>query len=460
MPGIRIIPSISKLFTIIILFSGIVRAQEQRPNVIFILTDDQRWDAMGYPHNSIIQTPNMDQLAREGVYFENSFVTTPICAASRASIMTGMYERSHHFTFGTPPLSEELVDITYPQLLKDNGYKTGFIGKFGMRYENKLDTTMFDYYRRPGEQFWATTYYRLTADHTGHKHLTTELGNLSIDFLDKFSGDEPFCLSLSFHAPHAEDVDPRQYIYPLELDSLYANIDIPDPELLDQYYYEQQPQWVKDGLSKVRWYWRFNTPEKYQEMVKGYYRMISGIDIQLGRIRAKLEELGIADNTIIIFMGDNGYFLGERQLAGKWLMYDNSLRVPLMIYDPRQAHGMHNSELALNIDIAPTILTYAGIAIPPEIQGAPLQKAIDIDPNWRKAFLTEHLMETPKIPKSEGIRTKEWKYFRYVDHPEWEELYHLVIDPSESNNLAKDESYQSKLDEMRAQLDDMIKVSE
>ena len=431
-------------------------SQKSRPNIIFILTDDQRYDAMGYAGNDIIQTPEMDRLADEGAYFKNAFVTTPICAASRASIMTGLYERSHRFTFGTPPLGKDLVDISYPKLLKDAGYSTGFIGKLGMHYENKMDTSLFDFYERPGEQFWATTYYRLNSDHSTHKHLSTEIGDLSLEFIEKYHADRPFCLSISFHAPHAEDIDPRQYIYPIELDSLYQNIDIPLPIMSDDKHFQAQPEFVREGLNRIRWYWRFDNPEKYQQMVKGYYRMISGVDREIGRIRQKLKAMNIADNTIIIFMGDNGYFLGERQFAGKWLMYENSLKVPLMIYDPDGAN-IKSEEMALNIDIAPTILSYAGIKIPEKMEGKDLRPHIKGEElNIRDEFLCEHLFDHKKIPRSEGIRSKRYKYFRYIDHPGYEEFYDLLLDPEERTNLINSAEYKERVDQYRIKTNQLI----
>lgn len=439
----------------------IVHAQQaDPPNIIFILTDDQRWDALGVAGNEIIHTPNMDRLAEEGCYFANSFVTTPICAASRASIMTGTYERRHGFTFGTPPLAETYVNISYPVLLKQAGYHTGFIGKFGMHFENALDSATFDYYRRPGEQFWTTTYFRLNQDHTGFRHLTEEIGDLSVDFLEKYSADGPFCLSVSFHAPHAEDSDPRQYIWPLDMDSLYRDITIPPPLLSDDRYFNEQPEYVREGLNRVRWYWRFDTPEKYQERVKGYYRMISGIDKQLGRLREEMERLGIADNTIIMFMGDNGYFLGERQFAGKWLMYDNSLRVPFMIYDPSVKDRAKTTEImALNIDVAPTILDYAGLKIPELMQGVSM-KAVVRSQEWTEElhpyFMCEHHFNHNRIPKSEGIRTPRYKYFRYIDHPEREEFYDLENDPWETNNLAGERKYRKEMEGLKEKLDEVI----
>ncbi len=440
---------------------GVQPKVEERPNLIFILTDDQRWDTLGFAGNEIIQTPHMDQLAEDGFYFENSFVTTPICATSRASLVTGLYERTHGFTFGTPPLQGQFVDLSYPKLLKAAGYYTGFIGKFGMSFEDDADQDLFDVYDRPGEQFWATTYYRLTRDHTGHRHLTREIGDKGIRFLNNRPTDQPFCLSLSFHAPHAEDIDPRQFIYPVELESLYKDDTIPPAPLSDPHFYREQPEWVRVGLNKIRWHWRFSSPEQYQEMVKGYYRMITGIDIQIGRIRDRLRELGIDQNTIIIFMGDNGYFLNERLLAGKWLMYENSLRVPLIVYDPREDAPVPQrlDHLALNIDIAPTLLQYAGIPIPDSVQGKPLQHAIRGRDDWRTAFLCEHLFENPRIPKSEGVRTEQFKYFRYIDHPEHEELYDLHTDPLEVHNLVENPQYAKVLQELSQQCDDLIEQS-
>ena len=448
------------ILLILFTFCGTSYSQE-RPNIIFILTDDQRWDALGYAGNEIIHTPNMDELAAQGCYFENSFVTTPICAASRASIMTGLYERSHAFTFRTKPLAKELVEISYPAILKEAGYSTGFVGKFGMNYQDDMQKQVFDYLQRPGEQFWATTYFRLNKEHTWFRHLSEEIGELSMNYIREQADKGPFCLSVSFHAPHAEDIDPRQYIYPLDMEELYQDVTIPNPELYEIKYFNEQPEYVKTGLNKVRWHWRFDTPEKYQEKMKGYYRMISGVDKQLGLIREELEKLGIADNTIILFMGDNGYFLGERMLAGKWLMYENSLRVPFIVLDPRSGNSGKRSEImALNIDVAPTILDYAGIEKPSAMQGNSVRPAVDSPEaveELRDHFICEHLFDHERIPKSEGIRTAKYKYFRYIDDPEHEELYDLSKDPLEIKNLAGSKKYAEVLNEMRLMLEEDLR---
>jgi arylsulfatase A-like enzyme len=399
----------------------------------------------------------MDQLAKDGIYFSNAFVTTPICAASRASISTGLYERTHQFTFNTSPLSRKFVDISYFHQLKKHGYHTGFIGKFGMSFENQMDTTLFDYY----DPYMARFYYRLTGEGWNeHKYLTYQTGEKAIDFIEKAPDDQPFCLSISFNAPHAEDQSPDQYIYPEDLKDLYEDITIADPPLYKNKYFQQQPDYVREGLNKMRWYWRFDNPEKYQKMVKAYYRMITAVDRVLGEIRQSLTENGQEKNTIIIFTSDNGYFLGERGLAGKWLMYENSIRVPLIIFDPRAKTKAHeNHQLVLNIDIAPTIIEFAGIKVPAVVQGYSLLPVLK-DPAFqiRDKFLCEHLFEHKYIPKSEGIRTKKWKYFRYIDDPEHEELYDLLSDPLEVNNLVNDISSNAELEFLRRECD--VKIEE
>ena len=409
---------------------GQVYSQSDRPNIILIVTDDQRWDAIGHAGNEIIRTPHMDSMAEQSIYYHNAFVTTPICAASRASILTGLYERTHAFTFGTPPLSSKYIDISYPKLLSEAGYQTGFFGKLGMRLEDERDKTLFD-------TIWTTGtdgYYRLLGQK--HIHLTDLTTNKAMDYIKERKKEAPFCLSISYNAPHADDQSIHQYFWPERNNHLYEDITIPDPNLGEAKYLESLPEFVKDSttISRMRWQWRYDTPEKYQRMVKGYYRLISTIDDNLGRLRQLLEDEDIANNTIIVWIGDNGYFLGERSLAGKWLMYDNSLRIPLMIYDPK-GKAASIQDMALNIDIAPTLLDYAGVDIPTGMQGQSLKPT----PNQSAPlaeFFTEHLFNNPYIPKSEGIRTEKWKYFRYIDHPEVEELYDVENDPMEINNLA------------------------
>ena len=191
-----------------------------KPNIIFILTDDQRWDAMGFAGNEIICTPNMDKLAESGLFFENAFVTTPICAASRASLFTGLYERTHDYTFGRPPLDDQYMRKSYPYLLREAGYRTGFVGKFGVKISQAMEDSLFDFNK--------LTYWPYLRDIEGEVvHLADINGDLAIDFI-KESRDVPFCLSLSFWSPHADDGAEEQYFWPEYVENIYSDIDIPE----------------------------------------------------------------------------------------------------------------------------------------------------------------------------------------------------------------------------------------
>lgn len=428
---------------------------DTRPNIIFILTDDQRWDALGYAGNEIIETPEMDRLAEEGVYFKNAIVTTPICAASRASILTGLHERTHKYTFQTGAIRQEYMQESYPRLLQDAGYYTGFYGKFGVNFPDKdgLFDVIEDYDRNNAFRDYRGYYYKVL--HGDTVHLTRYTGEKALDFIDQAPKDQPFSLSISFSAPHAHDGAPEQYFWQEEQNTLYQDMDMPGPALAGDEYFNRLPLPVREGFNRLRWTWRYDTPDKYQHSVKGYYRMIKGIDNEIARIRAKLEASGQAENTIIIVMGDNGYFLGERQLAGKWLMYDNSVRVPLIIYDPRNVVHKDVDEQALNIDVPPTILDFAGLSAPDSWHGKSLVPIVQDRTNSlnREAVLIEHLWEFSNIPPSEGVRTNDWKYLRYINDKSAEELYDLRVDPQETHNLAASSAYQTILSDLQSKTD-------
>lgn len=439
-----------------------LHAQKQgsgKPNIIFILTDDQRFDALGYAGNKHISTPEMDKLAEQGTYFRNAIVTTPICAASRASILTGMQERKHNFNFQTGNIRESYMASSYPTILKQNGYKTGFYGKYGVRYDG-LEKQFDEYesYDRNNAFSDRRGYYYKTID-GDTVHLTRYTGQQAIDFIKRTETDKPFCLSLSFSAPHAHDSAEKQYFWQEESDALLQNVDMPEPELGDDSFFASLPKMVRDGFNRLRWTWRYDTPEKYQHSVKGYYRMIAGVDREIAKIREELKRKGLDQNTVIILMGDNGYFLGERQLAGKWLLYDNSIRVPLIVFDPRNKKSSKDSEImALNIDVPPTILELAGLNSPEGWQGKSLLSVVEnnADDFGRDTVLIEHLWEFDNIPPSEGVRTKNWKYFRYVNDQSIEELYNLEEDPQEINNLARDKRYSDKLKAFRQKTNELI----
>ena len=433
---------------------------EKPPNIILIITDDQRWDAIGYAGNEIIKTPEQDQLAMEGTYFNKAFVTTPICGASRATIITGLYERKHNFTLGGTTLDPIYLKENYPTVLKKNGYHTGFFGKFGIKNNGDLSNIFseFEVYDRNNNfKDHRGYYYKTIGKDT--VHLTRYTGHKALKFIDEAPSDKPFYLSISFSAPHAHDGAwegiKKQYFWQGEVDNYFKETEIPDPKIASNNQFAALPKEVRKGFNRLRWYWRYDTKERYQESVKGYYRMIGGVDIELGKIREILSKKGISDNTIIVWIGDNGYFLGERQIAGKWLMYDNCVRVPLIIYDPRAKKHYYVNDMVANVDLAATILDFAGVKSDLKTHGMSLVPYVysGSSKDKREELMIEHLWEFQPIPPSEGIRTEQWKYFRYRNINATEELYDLENDPQEFNNLAISKEYKNILQNMRNKLD-------
>ena len=432
----------------------------RRPNIILLVTDDQRNDTLGCAGHGVVKTPNIDKLAGRGVRFENCFVTTSICAASRASILTGLHERTHGYTFGKAPVSSNYTLNSYPALLKRSGYRTGFIGKYGCRMEN--DGEMFDY-----RKVVAGPGYLGQPD--GSKLESTDvMGNLAETFI-KESDDRPFCLSVSFHASHAKDSDKTpgkgHYPYPEGTRDLYVEQKMAAPNLSDAKYFETLPEFLKESMNRKRYYWRWDTEEKYQVNMRAYFRMLSGIDMVVGRLIETLKEQGLADNTVIIYTADNGYYMGDRGFAGKWSHFEQSLRVPLVVYDPRLPENLRGRVVdptALNIDLAPTILELGQLGIPKYYQGRSLMPVINNKSSkkmdWREDLFCEHLMEHQDIAKWEGVRTERYKYARYFEQdPTFEFLHDLKEDPTELNNLASDPKYKNVLEQLRNKADSYVK---
>ena len=425
--------------------------QQKKPNIIFLLTDDHRWDALGAMGNTIIQTPNLDMLARQGVMFRNAYVTTAICAVSRASILTGQYKSRHGIDDFATSLDSTALYQTYPILLKQAGYRIGFIGKYGVGKPVEQPSQLYD--------FWKCTNkvqpdYEMTDEKGNYLHHTDKVSGDISEFLDNTDRSQPFCLSVSFKAPHVQDNDPRQFIINPRYKSYYADVTIPVPQTAADNYWNQFPDFFRTdkNIARVRWKLRFATPEMYQESVKNYYRLLADVDDAVGRLVKKLQDIGIADNTIIIFTGDNGMYLGEHGLAGKWYGHEESIRVPLIIYDPRESRrGKVSEEIALNVDIAPTILTFAGVNVPSQMQGIDLMRLIGKHSGriTRKDFFYEHtFMGSPGIPKVEGVVSPALKYMNFIEHG-YEELYDLKADPKEKRNLAGDAEYSEELEKMR-----------
>ncbi len=443
--------SVLQFIGMLCLLSGSVYSQTAPPNIIFLLTDDQRWNALRAVGNSVIETPQIDSLSKQGVTFDNAYVTTSICSASRASMLIGQhYSRDSLNQFFSIFSAAQLAQ-TYPVVLRKAGYYTGFIGKWGLG--DPLPTTSFDrWYGFSGQGN-----YEIKVGGVVVGHITPKMGDQALEFLDSSKGKgKPFCLSVSFKAPHIEDGDPRQFIPDPADMGLYLNATIPTSPNSDPAFFNALPAFLKDPSTEMRsrWTLEFNTPTKYQESMKNYYRLISGVDHVVGRIRSKLQAMGVAGNTVIVFSSDNGFFTGDRGYSGKWLSHDPSIRVPLIVYDPRLSpskKGIHRKEMALNIDIPATILSLAGVPAPVTMQGRDLMGLINGTAKmWRSEYLHDFTLLLPGIPLSYAAVGQRYKYILYpFVTPQYEELYDLQTDPNESFNLIGNAKYTTILDSMK-----------
>jgi arylsulfatase len=421
-------------------------AADRPLNVVVLYADDWRFNTLGCAGNPVVRTPHLDQLAKEGTRFTHACVTTAICGVSRATLFTGQWMSRHGNTafhaFKTP-WSE-----TYPGLLRANGYYTGHVGKW---HNGKFPKENVDFGRA-----YSGTHWMKEADGT-RIHVTQKNENDALEFLRTRPAEKPFCLTLAFFATHAEDGNPLQFLPQPETMSLYGDTVIPLPKTATEAAFRRMPAFIanEQNESRVRWHWRFDTPDKYQTMMKNYYRLATGVDTTCGRVLEELKRQGLLDYTLVIFTGDNGYFHGEHGLADKWYPHEESIRVPLIIRDPRRPApraGQTNDDFALNVDLAPTILAAAGIKAPATMQGrdlAPLYLAAG-KPEWRQSFFYEHAIINNKnfIPASEALVRKDAKYLLWPDFRQ-EQLFDLKADPGEETDLISDPAWTSRLAEMR-----------
>ncbi|MFH5833778.1 sulfatase-like hydrolase/transferase [Halalkalibaculum sp. DA384] len=476
---------------------------EKRPNIIFLMADDQRSDAFGFMENEYVITPNLDRLAGDGISFDNAYHVAPICQPSRASVMTGQYLSTHKAGFDRPTdyiITKSEFEASYPVQLRNAGYYTGFIGKFGFAvggeekvkndgFENRSEYMPSEYFDRwngfPGQG----SYFPSNGKFNGYKnisgagHLTEFMGNQATDFLRSAQNiDKPFALSISFKAPHAPFTPAEEFR------NKYENVDIPRMMNDDPKYHKNLPDVVKEKSRNAQWYfgrtedyygksvdyrknWHIQVDSIYQEFIKNYYALITGVDNVVGRIRNELERLGIDDNTVIIYTSDNGFFAGSKQLMGKALLYEESAKAPMIIYDPRisKEEGIKREKaLISHVDIAPTLLDIAGLKIPSSYPGKSIMPLIysekeeiheavygenNFDNFYPLPSEMDNIEEYQSI-RSRFIRTPEFKFIRYHEnHPVTEELFRIQKDPMETNNIIDDPDYQEIAKELRNMLD-------
>jgi len=484
----------------------VIVQENEKPNIIVILADDMRWDYVrALNPKAIVKTPHLDQLAQEGALFKNAFVTSSICTPSRTSIMTGMYERKHGITFGArAAMTERAFTKTYPMLLRKNGYHTGYVGKnhtpigkseVGFGYDSGVMETSFDYWQAGHKHltFYPKNRHEIFKNARSDNQLdiiqevvdafmdSDQLVGTTEDFLHERPKCQPFCLMVNLNVPHSSSTtsmkqlpsDPSLYrtAYRDQADQIVppdnyvAHDDIEIPKL---------PPSVYSGLYLNSYAWT-KTVESLKENQIRTCQTVEGIDHLVGNIMRQLEEQSILENTIIVFTSDHGLFHGEQGLAGKTLLYDVALKVPMFIYASGLSNGKELDEIALNIDIAPTLLDFADIDIPEQMQGKSLKPILEGKTiRWRTDFFAENLFMGQNYPRMEAVRSDRWKYIRYFDkekdqhhilslisplqgeQPIYEELYDLHIDPTEETNLIDVEDLQKIVSQFRSRCSQLL----
>ncbi len=421
-----------------------------RPNFIFIYTDDQRYDAMGVVQREQgdlarfpwFKTPNMDRLAAEGIRFRNAFATSSLCSPSRATFLTGLYNHLNGVVNNHTPFPTN--SVTYATVLRASGYKTAYVGKWHMGNQRG---------QRPGFDYSASyiahgRYEDCPFEINGVSEPTKGwVDDVTTDFAINFMRTNktgPFLLVVGFKSPH----DPRSP--PERLKNLFAgeacrpavNKDSPPPYLAAS---------GKPGVTEAQ--------DKSENRLD-YFRCIAGADENLGRLLAALDELGLADNTMVVYTSDNGYYLGDHRLGDKRSAYEESIRIPLLLRYPRLGvKGVVVNEEVLNTDLAPTFIDYGGLPVPAQMQGKSWRPLLERKnsvrpPDWRTAFFYEYFFERNfAVPTLFALRTEDAKLIKYKDHDDWTELFDLAKDPFEMRNLRHEPSAAGFFTRMDAEYD-------
>lgn len=411
----------------------------ERPNFVFIYTDDQRWDALGCVQNEQgergrfpwLESPNLDRLASEGVRFRNAFVVLSLCAPSRASFLTGQYGHRNGIIDNHTHFPEQ--SVTHASLLRAAGYTTGYVGKWHMGTQSG---------QRPGFDYSASftgqgVYFDCPFELNGIKTATTGwVDDVSTDYAIGFIKEnqkKPFSLVLGYKTCHGPFTPPERH------GSTYGEAEARKvPNLATPAIYRGEV----DGYTGSK---PVNV-ESGKETVKtnlGMFRGLRAIDENVGRLLKTLDELGLTENTVVVYTSDNGFYLGEHGLGDKRSAYEESMRIPMLVRYPKKlAAGSVRDEMVLNIDVAPTILEFAGVSVPEEMQGkswVSLLSSPQTPADWRTSFFYSYFFERPfKVPSVTAVRTTKGKLIQYPYHPEWTELYDLENDPYETKNLIDD----------------------
>lgn len=417
----------------------------KQPNIIFVITDSHRADALGANGNKFIETPYLDAIASQGLNFRQAYVTTAICAVSRASILSGQYQQRHRINDFKTNFSEEAWSNTYPMLLRKGGYQVAQIGFLGVG--NNPPAHTFDH--------WDVKIPWMSEDSV---HQTDAITEKAVEYIkQQAENNKPFYLAVSFNAAH--EIDPKNgvpahYLIQPRYSDLYQDLFIPAPPSSTNKHWQEFPDFFKNekNIARERWQGFLSSPELFERNTKDYYRLITGLDEAVGEIIDAAQKY--APNTVFIYTSDHGFSLGEHGLMGKWYGFQKGIHVPLIFYDLRPQGVVPmgvSDDLVLNIDLAPTILGIAGITAPASMQGMDLIKNFGNKEMRRNSFFYEHtVFPSPLLPKMEGVVSKDYKYLIFTEH-DYELFYDLKSDPHEMKNLISSRRYRKKIDQFRQQ---------
>ena len=453
--------------------SSVGAAEAARPNILFVLCDDLRWDALGCAGHPHLKTPHIDRLAKEGVFFQNAFCTTSLCSPSRASILSGLYAHSHGVTNNFTEYPQDLA--SFPKLLHDSGYTTAYLGKWHMGEENDERRPGFDYFvSHKGQGKYFDTEFNLNGERREviPGYYTSVVTDLAVKWLDQqfdASHGKPWVMMLGHKAPHSFYFPEEKYQH------TFDSVNVKYPETA--FTLDDKPKWIKDrlptwhGIYGPLFEWRKKFPDSSPEAVKdfaamtrAYWGTILSVDDSVGRLTRWLEQTKQLDNTLIVFMGDNGLLNGEHGMVDKRTMHEASIRIPLIVRYPGLTKTDAPKRIAqqvLTVDMAPSLLDLCGVKAPEKLHGRSWKRLVQTgsDPEWRRSFLYHYNYERqfPYTPNVRGVRTDEWKYIHYPHgngspDKHLAELYDLKSDPEERHNLIAKPEHAAKLKELQAEL--------
>ena len=453
--------------------------KQQRPNVLFILTDDQRYDALSCMGHPYLKTPHIDRLASEGLLFKNHFCTTSLCSPSRASILSGLYAHTHGVSNNFTEYPKDMV--SFPMRLQESGYETAYVGKWHMGEKNDMPRPGFDHFvthKGQGKYFDTEFNFNGKDRRVVKGYYTTVVTDMAMDWIKDRESDKPWAIMVGHKAPHSFYFPEKKY------EQAFDSVDIQYPQ--SAFTLDDKPAWFKKRLDT--WHgiygplfgWRKKFPDKspeavkdFAKMVRAYWGTLLSVDDSVGRLYTFLEDRDELDNTLVVFTSDNGLLEGEHGMVDKRTGHDPSIRIPLVVRYPGLAvQGKVIPQITATIDFAPTILDICGAEPLEKVHGHSWKQLAQGDTStqgdtsdWRTSFYYEYNYEHqfPYTPNVRALRTDRWKYIRYPHgdgSPDrhMEELYDLKVDSGENKNLINNDSYVDVVKDLRSELDRLIAV--